>query len=66
MMKVVQDVRRADLGKSGDFPQSRSHSLRKKDIATEMEVFQGVLNGVGSTRHPPGETSKSLRLSSVA
>ena len=39
-MKVVQDIRRADLGKSGDFPQSRSRSLRKKDIATEMEVFQ--------------------------
>ena len=40
MMKVVQDIRRADLGKSDDFPQSRSRSLRKKDIATEMEVFQ--------------------------
>ena len=40
MMKVVQDIRRADLGKSGDFPQSRSRSLRKKDIATEMEGFQ--------------------------
>lgn len=66
MMKVVQDIRRADLGKSGDFPQSRSRSLRKKDIATEMEGFQGLLNGVGSTRHSPGETSKSLRLSSVA
>ena len=40
MIKVVQDVRRANLGKSGDFPQSRSRSLRKKDIATEMRAFQ--------------------------
>lgn len=40
MIKVVQDVRRANLGKSDDFPQSRSRSLRKKDIATEMEGFQ--------------------------
>ena len=40
MIKVVQAIRRANLGKSGDFPQSRSRSLRKKDIASEMEGFQ--------------------------
>ena len=40
MMKVVQDVRRANLGKSEDFPQSRSRSLKKKDKATEMEALQ--------------------------
>lgn len=40
MMKAVQDIRRANLGKSDDFPQSRSRSLRKKDIATEMRAFQ--------------------------
>ena len=40
MIKVVQAIRRANLGKSGDFPQSRSRSLRKKDIATEMRAFQ--------------------------
>ena len=42
MIKVVQDVRRANLGKSDDFPQSRSRSLKKKDTASEMEGLQGM------------------------
>ena len=42
MIKVVQDVRRANLGKSDDFPQSRSRSLRKKEIVPEMRAFQGL------------------------
>lgn len=40
MIKVVQDVRRANLRKSGDFPQSRSRSLKYKDTATEMQASQ--------------------------